>query len=98
MSRMETAEIEELIEHLTEEAGEIVTAAMKAARHGFKSHHPDRSTTNKEDLEYELGNLMAVKARLVDLGILDDENIKQSFDEKMETIEAGTFYHHHQEL
>ena len=95
MSRMDLAEVEEMVEHLTEEAGEIVCAAMKAARHGFDSYHPDRpNVTNKSDLEKEIGHLIAIKERLVSMGVLDDDKIEEHFNRKREVIQRGKWHHH----
>jgi NTP pyrophosphatase (non-canonical NTP hydrolase) len=50
----------EALNHLAEEAAEVVVACMKAARHGFDSINPvDPGPTNLEAIADELGDTMA---------------------------------------
>jgi hypothetical protein len=45
----------ELLDNIVEESSEVIQAVCKLRKFGAQSHHPDRTTTNTEDLlaEYE---------------------------------------------
>jgi len=53
-----------LLDKLQEEAAEVIQAVNKIRRFGESSHHPDRTTTNKQDLENELEDFLAILAAL----------------------------------
>jgi NTP pyrophosphatase (non-canonical NTP hydrolase) len=53
-----------LLDKLQEEAAEIIQAVSKIRRFGENSHHPDKTTTNKEELISELEDFLAILAAL----------------------------------
>ena len=53
-----------LLDKLQEEAAEIIQAVSKIRRFGENSHHPDRTTTNKQDFVNELEDFLAILAAL----------------------------------
>jgi NTP pyrophosphatase (non-canonical NTP hydrolase) len=53
-----------LLDKLQEEAAEVIQAVNKIRRFGENSKHPDRDTTNKQDLVNELEDLLAILAAL----------------------------------
>jgi NTP pyrophosphatase (non-canonical NTP hydrolase) len=53
-----------LLDKLQEEAAEVIQAVNKIRRFGESSKHPDRNTTNKEDLANELEDFLAILAAL----------------------------------
>ena len=53
-----------LLDKLQEEAAEVIQAVNKIRRFGETSRHPDRTTTNKEDLANELEDFLAILAAL----------------------------------
>ena len=53
-----------LLDKLQEEAAEVIQAVNKIRRFGEQSKHPDRTTTNKEDLVNELEDFLAILAAL----------------------------------
>ena len=53
-----------LLDKLQEEAAEVIQAVNKIRRFGENSSHPERSTTNKQDLVNELEDLLAILASL----------------------------------
>ena len=53
-----------LLDKLQEEAAEIIQAVSKIRRFGESSHHPDRTTTNKQDFTNELEDFLAILAAL----------------------------------
>ena len=53
-----------LLDKLQEEAAEIIQAVSKIRRFGENANHPDRTTTNKQDLTNELEDFLAILAAL----------------------------------
>jgi hypothetical protein len=53
-----------LLDKLQEEAAEVIQAVSKIRRFGESNTHPDRTTTNKQDLVIELEDLLAILAAL----------------------------------
>ena len=53
-----------LLDKLQEEAAEVIQAVNKIRRFGESSNHPDRTTTNKQDLVNELEDFLAILAAL----------------------------------
>lgn len=60
-----------LICKLQEEAAEVIQAVSKINRFGETGKHPDRSTTNKQELIAELEDFLAILAVLEQNGWLD---------------------------
>ena len=53
-----------LLDKLQEEAAEVIQAVSKIRRFGEQSKHPDRDTTNKQELVNELEDFLAILAAL----------------------------------
>lgn len=53
-----------LICKLQEEAAEVIQAVSKINRFGPDNHHPDRQTTNKQELVAEIEDFLAILAAL----------------------------------
>jgi NTP pyrophosphatase (non-canonical NTP hydrolase) len=53
-----------LLDKLQEEAAEVIQAVNKIRRFGENNSHPDRDTTNKQDLVNELEDFLAILAAL----------------------------------
>jgi NTP pyrophosphatase (non-canonical NTP hydrolase) len=53
-----------LLDKLQEEAAEVIQAVNKIRRFGENNKHPERSTTNKQDLANELEDFLAILAAL----------------------------------
>ena len=70
-----------LICKLQEEAAEVIQAVSKINRFGESGKHPDRTTTNKQELVGELEDFLAILGVLEQTGWLDlnpsRENIKR---------------------
>jgi NTP pyrophosphatase (non-canonical NTP hydrolase) len=60
-----------LLDKLQEEAAEVIQAVNKIRRFGENSSHPERSTTNKQDLVNELEDFLAILAALEYVKYLD---------------------------
>ena len=64
-------QIQYLLDKLQEEAAEVIQAVSKIRRFGPHNHHPQRTTTNLQELENELEDLMAIVDRLEQLKYVD---------------------------
>ena len=77
----------ELLACLSEEASEVGQAVGKILRHGYESSHPDFPMTyNREYLEKELGDLLAIQERLVQAGELNVLRIRRHADQKLKNL------------
>jgi hypothetical protein len=66
-----TNDQEYLLVCLAEECSEVTKACSKILRFGMDSYHPkDHKTTNKNNLVYELNDLMSVVEMLVERNII----------------------------
>lgn len=63
--------IQYLICKLQEEAAEVIQAVSKINRFGEQNKHPDRETTNKQELVGELEDFLAILAVLEQLQWID---------------------------
>ena len=78
--------LNELMNILMEESGEVVVACSKINRFGLESRHPLRKETNREELTEELGDLMAIVKILVKKKVLDPYEIEMASRRKIEKL------------
>lgn len=96
-SRLSPAQIERLALFI-EEMGEALQMVGKVFRHGYDSRHPEGKTTNREDLEKEIGHIESAVDFLcggLEPGGADlkDSNILKA---KLEKQKGVMKYLHHQ--
>ena len=60
-----------LLDKLQEESAEVIQAISKVRRFGEQNHHPDRKTTNHQELITELTDFLAIVAALEHLQYFD---------------------------
>lgn len=60
-----------LLDKLQEEAAEVIQAVSKIRRFGPHNHHPDRTTSNLQELTGELEDFQAIVWALEELQYLD---------------------------
>jgi NTP pyrophosphatase (non-canonical NTP hydrolase) len=75
----------EILLIIQEECAEVIQAISKVMRFGIDSEHPVTKITNKEHLEEELGDLLAVIG-LISGTIVDEKEIMEAAEEKMEKL------------
>ena len=68
---MRQAQTNWLLDKLQEESAEVIQAISKIRRFGENSHHPDRTTTNHQELIGELEDFLAILAALDYCSYLD---------------------------
>lgn len=77
---------------LMEECGEVVHACAKVLRHGYGSRHPVTDEGNREAVEKEIGDVLAVVQLMEKAG--DVSGLRYYRQEKLKNVSA---YLHHQE-
>ena len=83
---MRQAQANYLLDKLQEEAAEVIQAVSKIRRFGENNKHPDRSTTNKEELVTELEDLLAILAALEYCKYLDLKPQQKNILHKMHQL------------
>ena len=78
-----------LICKLQEEAAEVIQAVSKINRFGEANKHPDRTTTNKQELVQELEDFLAIIAVLEQSGWLDLTPSRESITRKAKALLNG---------
>lgn len=81
-----TAAEAERLAILAEECGEVVQVIGKILRHGYNSHHPDGSPTNRSLLEKELGDIDFIRNQMTAYEDVDGHEIQIASDAKREKI------------
>lgn len=81
--------IQYLICKLQEEAAEVIQAVSKINRFGEANSHPDRQTTNKQELVGELEDFLAILAVLEQLQWLDLTPSRQNIAAKARALLQG---------
>ena len=72
---------------LAEECAEVIQAISKCQRFGIDVCKPGKPRTNREHLETELGDLLAMIEILQDdLGLVSRDNIEESRAQKREKL------------
>ena len=76
----------EALDILQEECAEVIQAVSKISRFGLDNLKPGKLKTNREHLEEELGDLVAMIDILTRNGILDSANIEMAATAKIEKL------------
>ncbi len=71
-----------------EECAEVTQAISKIFRFGFSSPHPVSLKTNKESLEEEVGDLLAMVDIMVEKCIISDEQVNLARQKKREKLKT----------
>jgi len=75
-----------LLDKLQEEAAEVIQAVSKIRRFGENNTHPERKTTNKQELVIELEDLLAILAALEYAQYLDLQPSQQNILQKTQAL------------
>jgi len=67
-------ESEHILVCIAEECAEIQKAVSKALRFGLDDRHPNSKQTNRDDLTYEIADLLGVIEMARDYGIIPDHS------------------------
>ena len=83
---MRQAQANYLLDKLQEEAAEVIQAVSKIRRFGENNKHPDRTTTNKQELVTELEDFLAILAALEYCKYLDLKPQQKNILHKMHQL------------
>jgi hypothetical protein len=77
---------QDLLDKLQEEAAEIIQAVSKIRRFGKHNHHPDRQTTNIQELTTELEDFQAIVQALTATQYLDPKPSTLTINKKFNQL------------
>jgi len=80
------SQTKEVMDILQEECAEVIQAISKISRFGLDNFKPGKPKTNREHLEEELGDLMAMIDILQQLDIVSYTNIELASQAKIEKL------------
>ena len=76
----------EVMDILQEECAEVIQAVSKISRFGLDNFKPGKPKTNREHLEEELGDLIAMVDILLELGIINEEALERATLAKVDKL------------
>jgi len=85
--------INEVMNILSEECAEVIQAVSKINRFGMDNYKPGKPKTNRQHLEEELGDLMAMIDILQEMDVVSYANIEKAAEAKHEKLKKwSTIY------
>ena len=78
--------VQEILDILQEECGEVIVEVSKCRRFGIDSQHYKTQVPHREMLEQELGDVLAMIKLLVDEGIISAAGIESAAERKIEKL------------
>lgn len=85
--------IDEVMNILSEECAEVIQAVSKINRFGMDNYKPGKPKTNRQHLEEELGDLMAMIDILQEMDVVSYANIERAAEAKHEKLKQwSTIY------
>lgn len=83
----------EVMDILQEECAEVIQAVSKCSRFGINNCKPGKPLTNREHLEEELGDLLAMVDIMEELGIVSGGSLEVAKRAKIEKLKKwSTIY------
>lgn len=83
----------EVMNILLEECAEVIQAISKCHRFGIENYKPGKPKTNREHLEEELGDLLAMVDILREMGVVSWGNLEVAKQAKIEKLKKwSTIY------
>ena len=76
----------EIMDILQEECAEVIQAVSKVRRFGINNYKPGKPKTNREHLEEELGDLLAMVDIMLEQDIVSWENLEVAKKAKIEKL------------
>ena len=81
-------ELKEILCITQEECAEVSQSVSKIFRFGWDSKHPKTGVNNREHLEEEIGDLLAMVDILVEKCIISDSNVNEARKAKREKLKT----------
>ena len=83
----------EVMDILQEECAEVIQAVSKCSRFGIDNYKPGKPLTNREHLEEELGDLLAMVDIMREMGIVSSITLEVAKMAKIEKLKKwSTIY------
>ena len=76
----------EVMDILQEECAEVIQAVSKVSRFGIDNYNPGKPKTNREHMEEELGDLLAMVDIMLEQGIVSWDNLEVAKQAKIEKL------------
>jgi len=76
----------EVMDILQEECAEVIQAVSKISRFGIDNFKPGKPKTNREHLEEELGDMLAMIDILCSMGVIDLDKLRVAKLAKIEKL------------
>ncbi len=80
--------IQEVMDILQEECAEVIQIVSKIRRFGIDENHWKNGGLNREHLEGEIGDVLAMFELLKDMGVVNSFNIEQAKLAKFEKLKV----------
>jgi NTP pyrophosphatase (non-canonical NTP hydrolase) len=80
------SDVKEVMDILQEECAEVIQAVSKISRFGIDNFKPGRAKTNREHLEEELGDMLAMICILEKMGIVNQDALEIATKAKIEKL------------
>jgi phosphoribosyl-ATP pyrophosphohydrolase len=77
---------EQNLEHLAEEAAEVIRIKAKCLRFGLDDFHPKNGHINRVSLAYEIGHFLYIVMLLVHHKIITRADIKKGMEQKKKNL------------
>ena len=80
------SDVKEVMDILQEECAEVIQAVSKISRFGIDNFKPGRAKTNREHLEEELGDMLAMICILEKMGVIDQNALEIATKAKIQKL------------
>ena len=80
------SDVKEVMDILQEECAEVIQAVSKISRFGIDNFKPGKPKTNREHLEEELGDMLAMICILEKMGVIDQDALEHATKAKIEKL------------
>ena len=80
------SQTKEVMDILQEECAEVIQAVSKVSRFGIDNYKPGKPKTNREHLEEELGDVLAMVDILLEKNIVSSANLETAKKAKIEKL------------
>ena len=80
------SKIKEVMDILQEECAEVIQAVSKISRFGIDNYKPGKPLTNRQHLEEELGDMLAMIDIMLELSVISLDNLEIAKKAKIEKL------------
>lgn len=84
---------QEVLTVLQEECAEVIQAVSKIQRFGIYSENPYTNTSNREQFEKEVGDLLCMIEIATEMNLLNKDNVKLATEQKYEKLKKWMVKH-----